>query len=55
MSVLAPYLKNNNEVTLPAMSGSTLGVKVIKIPKPLAALLRSVSLEESARPRANVL
>lgn len=40
---------------LPAIRGSILGVNVIKIPKPLAALVRSVSLEVSARPLANVL
>ena len=39
---------------LPAMRGSTLGVNVIRIPRPLAALLRRVSLVVSAKPRANV-
>lgn len=36
------------------MSGSTLGVNVIRIPKPLAALFRDTSLEVSASPLANV-
>lgn len=40
---------------LPATRGSTRGVNVIKIPKPLAARVRKVSLDVSANPLAKVL
>lgn len=40
--------------SLPAMRGSIRGVSVISIPRPLAALVRNVSLEVSAKPLAKV-
>ena len=40
---------------IPAIRGSILGVKVIRVPRAFAALIRRISLEVSASDLANVL
>ena len=54
MAVLTPASDVFEPVTNSAINGSTRGVIVINVPNALAALVRSNSLEVSARDLANV-